>query len=145
MTALPQNTLADMLHGSCRPKPGSTAADRTSSADSLQQMAHKLAASKQAKIAAVMWSRALMHQLAAQAHCQDGTSKLGLCTRLSLSPVTMQMVLDLLLLLAGVRRPYPMHAHLQANLQPLLPKKVCSNTYNYLLVLCPGHCLSWFP
>ena len=90
MTILPQNAFADMLHDSCRPKPGSTAADPTSSADSLQQMAHRLAASKQAKSAAVMWSRALMHQLAAQAHCQDGMSKLGWCTRLLVSSVTRQ-------------------------------------------------------
>ena len=74
MTILPQSTFADVLHGVCRPKPGSSAEDCTSSADSLQQMAHKLAASKQAKSPAVVWSRALMHHLAAQAHCQDGMS-----------------------------------------------------------------------
>ena len=38
----------------------------------LQQMAHDLAASKQGKSAQVVWSRALLHQLAAQAQIQEG-------------------------------------------------------------------------
>ena len=41
-------------------------------AGTLQQMAHDLAASKQGKSAQLVWNRALLHQLAAQAHVQDG-------------------------------------------------------------------------
>lgn len=41
-------------------------------ANTLQQMAHNLAASKQGKSAQVVWSRALLHQLAAQAQIQEG-------------------------------------------------------------------------
>jgi len=40
-------------------------------------MAHELAASKQGKSAVVVWNRALLHQLAGQAHYQDGTSQLN--------------------------------------------------------------------
>ena len=35
-------------------------------------MAHDLAASKQGKGAHEMWNRALLHQMAAQAHTQEG-------------------------------------------------------------------------
>lgn len=51
---------------------------KDSSADLLQQMAHGLAASKQGKSAQVVWTRAMLHQLAAQAHIQEGE----LCTTL---------------------------------------------------------------
>jgi len=61
----------------CRPNPGSSAENDKSSAADLQQMAHELAASKQGKSAVVVWNRALLHQLAGQAHYQDGTSQLN--------------------------------------------------------------------
>jgi len=61
----------------CRPNSGSSARYDKSSADDLQRMAHELAASKQGKSAVVVWKRALLHQLAGQAHYQDGTSQLN--------------------------------------------------------------------
>jgi len=61
----------------CRPNPGSSAKNDQSSADDLQHMAHELAASKQGKSAIAVWNRALLHQLAGQAHYQDGTSLLN--------------------------------------------------------------------
>ncbi len=61
----------------CRLHSGSSAENDQSSADDLQQMAHELAASKQGKSAVVVWNRALLHQLAGQAHYQDGMPQLS--------------------------------------------------------------------
>ena len=60
----------------CRSVCGSIDVVDGSAAAKLQQMAHELAASQQGKNASLVWNRALLHQLAAQAYCQAGMHSL---------------------------------------------------------------------
>ena len=64
----------------------------SASAEKLQQMAHEAAASKQGKSMPSLWTRAILHQLAAQAHIQAGESRtISHCTPVLSVHMTVQV------------------------------------------------------